>query len=41
MENDKQVFLVAQKDAAVDDPQAADVYETGTVATIFTNVKTP
>ena len=41
MENDKQVFLVAQKDAAIDDPQAKDVYEVGTVATILQMLKLP
>ena len=41
MENDKQVFLVAQKDAAIDDPQATDVYEVGTVATILQMLKLP
>ena len=41
MESDKQVFLVAQKDAAVDDPTADDVYRTGTVATILQMLKLP
>lgn len=41
MENDKQVFLVAQKDAAIDDPTADDVYLTGTVATILQMLKLP
>jgi ATP-dependent Lon protease len=41
MEKDKQVFLVAQKDAAIDDPQADDVYQTGTVATILQMLKLP
>ncbi|WP_448566254.1 endopeptidase La [Thalassotalea ganghwensis] len=41
MEGDKQVFLVAQKDASVDDPTTADVYETGTVATILQMLKLP
>jgi len=41
MDKDKQVFLVAQKDATVDDPQAADVYQTGTVATILQMLKLP
>ncbi|WP_448547931.1 endopeptidase La [Thalassotalea fusca] len=41
METDKQVFLVAQKDAAIDDPQAEDVYQTGTVATILQLLKLP
>lgn len=41
MESDKQVFLVAQKDAAIDDPTADDVYETGTVASILQMLKLP
>ncbi|MFT5716212.1 MAG: ATP-dependent Lon protease [Oleiphilaceae bacterium] len=41
MENDKQVFLVAQKDAAVDDPTAEDVYSVGTVATVLQMLKLP
>eukprot|EP00487_Bulimina_marginata_P010240 TRINITY_DN5098_c0_g1_i1.p1 TRINITY_DN5098_c0_g1~~TRINITY_DN5098_c0_g1_i1.p1 ORF type:complete len:117 (-),score=19.07 TRINITY_DN5098_c0_g1_i1:234-584(-) len=41
MEHDKQVFLVAQKDAAIDDPCADDVYNTGTVATILQMLKLP
>ncbi|QOL24390.1 endopeptidase La [Thalassotalea sp. LPB0316] len=41
MEQDKQIFLVAQKDAAVDDPTAEDVYQTGTVATILQMLKLP
>ena len=41
MENDKQIFLVAQKDASVDDPSENDVYLTGTVATILQMLKLP
>ena len=41
MENDKKVFLVAQKDPSVDDPQDNDVYEVGTVATILQMLKLP
>ncbi len=41
MEKDKQVFLVAQKDAAIDDPTVDDVYSTGTVATILQMLKLP
>ena len=40
-ENDKQIFLVAQKDAAVDDPSQDDLYQTGTVATILQMLKLP
>ena len=41
MDNDKQIFLVAQKDASIDDPSADDVYLTGTVATILQMLKLP
>ena len=41
MENDKQIFLVAQKDAAVDDPGVDDMYTTGTIATILQMLKLP
>lgn len=41
MENDKQVFLVAQKDAGIDDPEVNDIYEIGTVATILQLLKLP
>ena len=40
-ENDKQIFLVAQKDAAVDDPTQDDLYTTGTIATILQMLKLP
>lgn len=41
MDNDKQVFLVAQKDAGVDEPEVADIYEVGAVATILQMLKLP
>ncbi|MDN3653892.1 endopeptidase La [Thalassotalea ponticola] len=41
MESDKRVFLVAQKDASVDDPTEADLFEMGTVATILQMLKLP
>lgn len=41
MDSDKQIFLVAQKDAAVDDPTSGDVYTTGTMATILQMLKLP
>jgi ATP-dependent Lon protease len=41
MDNDKQIFLVAQKDASIDDPCADEVYLTGTVATILQMLKLP
>ena len=40
-EKDKQIFLVAQKDAAIDDPTFNDVYQTGTVASILQMLKLP
>ncbi|MBF7074756.1 endopeptidase La [Glaciecola sp. MH2013] len=41
MENDKQIFLVAQKDAAVDEPSTDEIYTVGTVATILQLLKLP
>ena len=41
MEKDKQIFLVAQKDATLDDPAASDLYQVGTVATILQLLKLP
>lgn len=41
MDKDKQIFLVAQKDAAVDDPKEEDIYSVGTVATILQLLKLP
>ncbi|MEE2024522.1 endopeptidase La [Alkalimonas mucilaginosa] len=41
MDNDKQIFLVAQKDASQDDPKAEDLYQIGTVATILQLLKLP
>ena len=41
MEHDKQIFLVAQKDASIDDPTGNDVYSTGTIATILQMLKLP
>ncbi|OUS29124.1 endopeptidase La [Thalassotalea sp. 42_200_T64] len=41
MESDKKVFLVAQKDASVDEPQATDLFEVGTIATILQMLKLP
>ena len=32
MANDKQIFLVAQKDAGVDEPEQDDIYNVGTIA---------
>ena len=41
MENDKQIFLVAQKDAGVDEPDTDDIYTVGTIATILQLLKLP
>jgi ATP-dependent Lon protease len=41
MENDKQIFLVAQKDAGVDEPGTDDIYTVGTIATILQLLKLP
>lgn len=41
MEQDKQIFLVAQKDAAIDDPTEDDVHKVGTLATILQMLKLP
>ncbi|TKB45108.1 endopeptidase La [Thalassotalea mangrovi] len=41
MDTDKRVFLVAQKDASVDDPTPDDLYKIGTVATILQMLKLP
>ncbi|WP_111976617.1 endopeptidase La [Algibacillus agarilyticus] len=41
MENEKQIFLVAQKDATVDEPQQNDMYDIGSVATILQLLKLP
>jgi ATP-dependent Lon protease len=41
MEKNKQIFLVAQKDAAVDEPETTDIFTVGTVATILQLLKLP
>ena len=41
MEKDKQIFLVAQKDAAVDEPEVDDIFTVGTIATILQMLKLP
>lgn len=41
MREDKQILLVAQKNAAQDDPTAADLYEVGTVSTVLQLLKLP
>src|ERR1700709_417380 len=41
MKEDKQILLVAQKNAAQDDPAANDIYRIGTVSTILQLLKLP
>ena len=41
MDSDKQIFLVAQKDASVDEPEGDDIYTVGTIATILQLLKLP
>lgn len=41
MEHDKQIFLVAQKEANIDEPVADDIYQKGTVASILQLLKLP
>lgn len=41
MKDDKQILLVAQKNAAQDDPTAEDIYRVGTVSTILQLLKLP
>jgi len=38
---EKRIFLVAQKDPKVDDPEQEDIYEVGVVATVIQNLKLP
>src|SRR5438093_9073407 len=38
---DKKVFLAAQHDAAIDDPQPADIYTMGCVANVVQSLKLP
>jgi ATP-dependent Lon protease len=41
MKDDKQILLVAQKNAAQDDPTADDIYRVGTLSTILQLLKLP
>jgi len=41
MREDKQILLVAQKDASQDDPSAEDIYEVGTISTVLQLLKLP
>ncbi|MCY4066238.1 MAG: endopeptidase La, partial [Rhodospirillaceae bacterium] len=41
MRNDKQILLVAQKNAAQDDPATADIFTVGTIGTVLQLLKLP
>jgi ATP-dependent Lon protease len=41
MRDDKQILLVAQKNAAQDDPSPADIYAVGTISTVLQLLKLP
>ena len=41
MASDKQVMLVAQKEAQIDNPTIEDLYKVGTIATILQLIKLP
>jgi len=41
MASDKQILLVAQKNASVDDPGEDDIYQVGTVSTVLQLLKLP
>ena len=41
MENDRQILLATQMDAADDDPEASAIYETGTLANVLQLLKLP
>ena len=41
MKDDKQILLIAQKNAADDDPASEDIYSVGTVSTVLQLLKLP
>jgi ATP-dependent Lon protease len=41
MKDDKKILLLAQKNAAQDDPEAGDIYSVGTVSTVLQLLKLP
>ncbi|MCK9994120.1 MAG: hypothetical protein Dbin4_02640, partial [Alphaproteobacteria bacterium] len=41
MQSDKQIMLVAQRDAGNDDPSQDDIYQIGTIATVMQLLKLP
>ena len=41
MADDKQILLVAQRDASQDDPASKDIYDIGTISTVLQLLKLP
>src|SRR6201986_1624935 len=41
LSGDRKIFLATQHDASVDEPNADDIYETGTIGNIVQSVKMP
>ena len=41
MKNDKQILLVTQKDAAIDDPGPDDIFRVGTIGSVLQLLKLP
>ena len=41
LSGDRKIFLATQHDASVDEPDADDIYETGTIGNIVQSVKMP
>ena len=41
MRDDKQILLMAQKNASDDDPSAEDIYDVGTISTVLQLLKLP
>ncbi len=41
MQNDKQILLVAQKNASDDDPEVDEIYDVGTISTVLQLLKLP
>jgi ATP-dependent Lon protease len=41
MKDDKQILLIAQRNAADDDPSSDDIYEVGTISTVLQLLKLP
>ncbi len=41
IENEKYIFVVAQKDSSIDDPNENEIYKEGTIAKVFQHLKLP